>query len=364
MPESLGEALGYTERKALMDFGLFLEFPYRDGMSESQAFAECFRLVDEAEAQGVPSVWLAEYHFSPISVLSSPIIVASAIAARTQRIRIGLAVIALPLDHPVHLAEDLATLDHISNGRLDFGIGRGTFPVAHDGFNSPFEESRDRFNEYLEVILKAWTTEKFSFAGKYYNCKDLFVLPKPVQSPYPPIWVGVTSEETFPIVGRMGYPIIINPSRVFALADLAPYIEQFHQAWREAGHHGKGKVGLRVPLYVAETAEKAYAEPQESTMISAEGIVDIVAASASRAGTTGDWAAQADYMRAMTYDDWLRDKVVFGTPGAVVERLQQLAEELQLDQIMYEINFGRQLSYELQLNNLSMISEKVIPHLT
>ena len=274
-----------------MDFGLFLEFPCREGMAESEAFAECFRLVDEAEAQGMPSVWLAETHFAPISVLASPITVASAIAARTQRIRIGLAVVCLPLGHQVRLAEDLATLDHISKGRLEFGIGRGTFPDTHDGFNSSFEESRDRFNEYLEVILKAWTTEQFSFEGKYYNCKDLYVRPKPVQTPHPPVWVGVTSAETFPLIGRMGYPIIINPSRVFTLADLAPYIEQFRQAWQEAGHEGKAKVGLRVPVYVAETAEKAYSEPQESAMTSVRGLGDRVAGSASRAGTTGDWGA-------------------------------------------------------------------------
>ena len=344
-----------------MDFGLFLEFPCRDGMAESEAFAECFRLVDEAEAQGVPSVWLAEYHFAPISVLASPITVASAIAARTQRIRIGLAVVVLPLGHPVRFAEDLATLDHISKGRLEFGIGRGTFPDTHDGFNSPFEESRDRFNEYLEVILKAWTTEQFSFEGKYYNYKDLYVRPKPVQTPHPPIWVGVTSAETFPLIGRMGYPIIINPSRVFALADLASYIEQFRQAWQEAGHAGKAKVGLRVPVYVAETAETAYSEPQASAMTSVRGLGERVAGSASRAGTTGDWGAQAERIRAMTYDDWLRDKVIFGTPDAVVERIHQLTEDLQLDQVLYEINFGRQLPCELQVKNLRMISDKVLP---
>ena len=91
-----------------MDVGLFVEFPCRDGMSEQEAFAECFTLVEEAEASGVDSVWLAEYHFAPISVLSSPLMVASAIAARTRRIRIGLAVTLLPLYHPIHVAEDVA----------------------------------------------------------------------------------------------------------------------------------------------------------------------------------------------------------------------------------------------------------------
>jgi alkanesulfonate monooxygenase SsuD/methylene tetrahydromethanopterin reductase-like flavin-dependent oxidoreductase (luciferase family) len=346
-----------------MDYGLFVEFPCREGMTEREAFAECFALVDEAEARGVDSVWLAEYHFAPISVLSSPITVASAIAARTRRIRIGLAVVLLPLGHPIHIAEAIATLDHISQGRVEFGVGRGTFPDTHDGFNSPFAESRERFDEYLEVILKAWTMERFSFAGKYYHCEDLYVRPKPLQTPHPPIRIGITSEVTFPHVGRMGYPIIINPSRVFALSELGPYIQQYRQAWHAAGHAGAPQVGLRIPLYVAETAERAYAEPRASTLASMQGLGERVASSASRIGTTGDWSAQAERIRHMSYEDWLRDKVVYGTPEAVLDRLQQLSHELGLTQILYEVNFGRQLPYELQVKNLRLINEHVIARL-
>ena len=344
-----------------MDVGLFVEFPCRDGMSEQEAFAECFTLVDEAEASSVDSVWLAEYHFAPISVLSSPLMVASAIAARTQRIRIGLAVALLPLGHPIHLAEDVATLDHISQGRVEFGVGRGTFPDTHDGFNSPFDESRERFDEYLEVILKAWTMERFSFSGKHYRCEDLYVRPKPVQTPHPPIRVGITSAETFPLIGRLGYPIIINPSRVFALTELGPYIQQYRQAWHEAGHAGTPQVGLRIPLYVAETAARAYSEPQESTLAAMHGLGERVAHSASRRGTTGNWDAQAEHLQHMSYDDWLRDKVVYGTPDTVVSRLRQLRDELGLTQLLYEVNYGRQLPYELQLRNLRLINEQVIP---
>ena len=169
-----------------MDFGLFVEFPYASGLSDQDAFAQSFALVDEAENLGVDSVWLPEYHFSPVSVLSSPMTVAAAIAARTQRVRIGMGVICLPLGNPLRFAEEGATLDHISQGRLDFGIGRGTFPDHHDAFNSPFTESRGRFEEYLEVIIKAWTMREFSFEGEHYQCDTLSVTPKPFQKPHPP----------------------------------------------------------------------------------------------------------------------------------------------------------------------------------
>jgi len=346
-----------------MDFGLFVEFPCQEGGSERQAFADCFALVDAAEACGVASVWLAEYHFSQISVLSAPITIASAIPARPSHIRIGLAVVLLPLGHPIRIAEEIATLDHISQGRVEFGVGRGTFPDTHDGYNSPFAESRERFDEYLEVILKAWTTERFSFAGKYYHCEALSVRPKPLQMPHPPIHVGITSAVSFALVGHLGYPIIVNPSRVFTLAELAPYIQQYHDAWREAGHSGTPQVGLRVPLYVAETAERAYEEPRASALMAMHGLGDRVARSATRPGTTGDWNAQAMHLQQMSYDDWLRDKVVYGTPDTVVPRLQQLQKDLGFTQLMYEVNYGRQIPQELQLHNLQMINKYVIPAL-
>ena len=246
-----------------MEFGLFMEFPAPDGYTDQQTFQQGFTLVDEAESMGVDSVWLAEYHFSPFSVLSAPLTVATALAARTKKIRLGFGVLLLPLNNPIRVAEEVATLDHISQGRLDFGIGRGTFPDHHDAFNSPFPESRGRFEEYLEIILKAWNTEQFSFEGEHYQCHELKVRPKPYQDPHPPIRVGITSAETFPIIGRMGFPIFINPSRVFSLPELAPSIQQYREAWKQAGHPGEGNVGLRVPVYAADKAEDAYNQPTD-----------------------------------------------------------------------------------------------------
>jgi len=135
-----------------MEFGLFLEFPAQDEATDQEAFARGFELVDEAESMGVDSIWLAEYHFTPFSVLSAPLTVATALAIRTKRVRIGFGVLLLPLNNPIRIAEESATLDQISQGRLEFGIGRGTFPDHHDAFNSPYPESRGRFEEYPEQL--------------------------------------------------------------------------------------------------------------------------------------------------------------------------------------------------------------------
>ena len=346
-----------------MHTGLFLEFPALDDITDQQAFQQGFQIAEEAERLGVESVWLAEYHFIPFSVLSAPVMVATAIASRTERIRIGLGVLLLPLGNPIRIAEEIATLDHICQGRLDFGVGRGTFPEHHDAFLSPYAESRGRFEEYLEIILRAWTTEQFSFEGEHYKCHDLAVRPKPYQKPHPPIRIGVTSAETFPIIGRMGYPLFVNPSRVFALDDLAEHVNAYRKAWQDAGHRGEGSIGIRLPVYLAETEGQAYEEPRESALVSMQGIGQRVAVSASREGTTGNWQAESDHILGMTYDDWLRDKVVFGTPDSVLDRLLQLTESLQLSHIVFEHNLGRRIPHELQMNSVRLLMDKVVPHL-
>ena len=346
-----------------MDIGLFLEFPRREHATLQEAFQEGFALVDEAESLGVQSVWLAEYHFNAGRVLSAPITIASALAARTQNIRIGLAVHILPLGNPVRIAEEIATLDHISQGRIEFGVGRGTFPNVHEGYGVPFTESRGRFEESLEIIIKAWTTESFTFEGEYYQCHDLDIEPKPLQDPHPPIRVGVTSAESFPIVGRMGFPIFVNPSRVFALNDLAGPIQEYRKAWKEAGHEGEAQVGVRIPIYVTDNAETAYSDPQESAMFSMHRLGTRVGSYATYGGTTGDWGAESEHILGMSYDDWLRDKVVYGTPEAVTERLKCLKQILGLDQLIYEINYGNHLSPDQQLKSLRMFNKEVLPQL-
>ena len=346
-----------------MNTGVFLEFPALEDVTDQQAFQQGFKIAEEAERLGAESLWLAEYHFIPFSVLSSPVMVATAIAARTSKIRIGLGVLLLPLGNPIRIAEEIATLDHICQGRLDFGVGRGTFPEHHDAFLSPYPESRGRFEEYLEIILKAWTTEQFSFEGDHYRCYDLAVRPKPYQQPHPPIRIGITSAETFPIIGRMGYPVFVNPSRVFALSELAEHVNAYQVAWRDAGHPGEGNVGIRLPVYLAETEEKAYNEPMESIQVSMQGIGVRVAASADRRGTPGDWRAESARLMDMTYDDWLQDKVVFGTPERVLDRLLELKEQLQLSHIVFEFNSGRRIPHDLQLSSLRLLMDRVVPHL-
>src|SRR5499426_3671557 len=162
-----------------MYIGLVMECDYREGRSQEEAFAEALSIADLAERSGIDGVWLAERHFAgprlpgdPMgagipSIASVPLVLAAAIAGRTARLRIATGVSVLPLCHPIRTAEEAATVDQISQGRLDFGVGRSGFPRAYSGYGVRYDESRERFQESLDVILKAWTQNGFSHTGKY-----------------------------------------------------------------------------------------------------------------------------------------------------------------------------------------------------
>ncbi len=169
-----------------MEFGSFMEFPPVGNGRESAAFDQALAEVAAAEEYGLDAVWLAELHGAPErSVLSSPMMLASAIGARTSRIKIGIAVQVLPLSHPLRLAEEAATVDQISHGRLIYGIGRSGVVRTYEDYGISYGESRERFAETLEILRLAWTQPSFSYEGKYHSFNNVSVTPKPYQQPYP-----------------------------------------------------------------------------------------------------------------------------------------------------------------------------------
>lgn len=359
-----------------MHLGLVMECDYRYGTTQEEAFEEVFSLMETAETGGLDGLWLAERHFAapggPLdafgagipSIASAPLTLASAIAARTSRVRIGIAVSVLPLAHPIRMAEEAATVDQISKGRLDFGVGRSGFPRAYAGYAIPYGESRERFHECLEIILKAWTEERFSYEGKYYTCHDVCVLPRPYQKPFPPIRVAATTRETFPQVGEMGYPVFVG-LRGFDVSQVAAHLNVYRQAWQEAGHASQGDVFLRIPVYVAATRQQAYTEPQASTMRSYQRLARQFANTAGAAGTTAaeERLERAERLSHVSYDDLLRDRLAYGTPDMVVEKLQYLRDTLGLAGIVIEPNVGGGIPRELVLQSVRLFAQEVAPRL-
>ena len=156
-----------------MEFGMFHQFPALPSRTEREAFEQAFAQIDAAERWGLDVMWLAELHFDPQrSVLSAPLSIASAIAARTRRIKIGIAVQVLPLCHPLRLAEEAATVDQLSHGRLIFGVGRSGVAQTYEAYGVSYAESRERFGEILEIVERAWSEPSFSYDGKYHSFNE------------------------------------------------------------------------------------------------------------------------------------------------------------------------------------------------
>lgn len=359
-----------------MHLGLVMECEYREGRTQDEAFSEAFATAETAEALGFDGVWLAERHFAaprnPLdpqgagipSVVSSPLIFATAIAARTSRLRVGTGVLVLPLGHPVRMAEEVATLDNISRGRLDLGIGRSGFPRAYQGYNIPYGESRERFVEYLEVMRRAWTQERFSYEGKYYTFQDVCLIPKPYQKPHPPLRYAATTRESFPIMGNLGLPIFAG-LRGMTVPELVRSIQEYRTTWREAGHPGEGDVALRLPAYVAETEEQGLSEPEASTMQAYARLGQSFFRSSGESGTTvsEERVERAARLAKTTYEDLLRERLAYGSPASVIKRLEQWRDELGLTGIIIESNVGGRIPPERVSNSIRLFAQEVIPAL-
>jgi alkanesulfonate monooxygenase SsuD/methylene tetrahydromethanopterin reductase-like flavin-dependent oxidoreductase (luciferase family) len=346
-----------------MEFGMFHEFLRAKGQSETDAFAKAFEIVDAAELHGLDAMWIAELHVSPDrSVASAPLTLAAAIASRTKRMKVGIGVQVLPLMHPLQLAEEVTTVDHISGGRLIFGVGRSGFPKTYEAYGIPYSESRERFAETLEILKKAFTEERFSHSGRWYSFNNVCLVPKPLQTTWPSLRVAATSADTFPATGAGGYPIFCAV-RFGTLSELGPNLRAYHAAWREAGHPGRGKVYLRVPIYVAATEAAALSEPQSSIMQYYKALGARIEESATLDGARPEEqrAERGARLQAITWDEVLRDKIVVGTPGQVAARLAALQAELGLDGILAELNCGAQIPHDRVLESLRLLCREVIP---
>jgi alkanesulfonate monooxygenase SsuD/methylene tetrahydromethanopterin reductase-like flavin-dependent oxidoreductase (luciferase family) len=349
-----------------MDIGLMMDSDYREGQTPQEAFDAVLATADLAETLGFDGIWLAERHFSPpggaallSSIGSAPLLLATAIAMRTTRLRIGTAVLLLPLGHPVRLAEEVATLDHLSRGRLHLGIGRSSFPRAYDGYNVPYEESRERFREYLEVMRLAWTQPRFSYNGTFYTCQDLAVIPKPFQQPYPPLHQAAATRETFATVGTMGLSLLVALIGT-PMSELATVIAVYQAAWQAAGHPGQGQVRLRLPMYVADTMTQAQADPHSSVMPYYERLRQGYLRS-TRGFESAERTVRAAQLATLTYAEVLQERVVFGTPQHVAQRLRALQQTLGLSGIIIEPSIGGGIPPTLVARSMDLFAYEVAP---
>ncbi len=219
-----------------MNFGLLTLFDYYPEDCSAQDYYSF--LLDEiayAEELGFDTVWLGEHHFCNY-LCPSPQVFAASVAQRTNQMRIGTAVVLLPLHDPVRLAEDYAMVDVLSGGRLDFGVSRGFQKTSYDGFNLPMNESRQRFDEGIKIIDQAWSQDAVTYTGQYRQVNQLPVLPRPVQNPRPPIWIGAgITPESYEFAAAHGYNLMLA-SILAPIAKFAPFVQTYRAGLEAAGY--------------------------------------------------------------------------------------------------------------------------------
>jgi alkanesulfonate monooxygenase SsuD/methylene tetrahydromethanopterin reductase-like flavin-dependent oxidoreductase (luciferase family) len=303
-------------------------------------------------------------HFNPArSVLSAPIVVASSIVTRTKRLRVGMAVQVLPLIHPLRIAEEAATVDQISHGRFEFGVGRSGNVRAYDTMGIDYAESQERFQEALDIIMQAWSGKTFSYEGKYNHITNATLSPLPYQKPHPKIRIASTTEDSFGRVGRLGFPIFLS-MRGMDVEDLESNLKDYHRAWQQSGHPGEsGDISVRLPMYVAPSDSEAVEEPKESIEAYFMRMRRIFEEGWGRSGTEY-WEKRQqriEHLEKLTYEEILDTKVIFGSPARVIDRLTQYKEMLGLTGFTAELNPGGLLPPEAVHRSLKLLTEEVMP---
>ena len=241
-----------------MKFGYFTlsDNHYRDNRrSANQLIADILDEAVYAEEVGLHSAWIGEHHFSTLGVLSCPDLVLAQVAARTSRIRLAPAITVLPLHHPIRVAEQWATLDLLSGGRVDFAAGRGYDRREYGPFAISFEDNQGIFEEGMEVVQLLWTSEgPISHRGRHYRFADVAITPRPVQRPIPS-YVASFSRPSIELAARLGCNLIVAP---FAAAMTFGGLRQVREIYDEASaRHGRppGRLMCSYFLHFADTPE-------------------------------------------------------------------------------------------------------------
>jgi len=331
-----------------MRYGIF-HLPSLSAIDYANAADRLHSMVEQAaygEELGFDSVWLAEHHFQSFGgILSSPPVIGAAIAQRTAKIRIGTAVTLLPYHNPLRIAEDYATLDCLSDGRLDFGVGHGFIKWESLTFGAPLEELRHRFKENLEIIQKAWSEAKFSYKGRFYQYDNVELLPRPTQTPYPTVWMGATSTaESFEFAGRSGFHLMLIPF-LHGIDELREMVDVYRNARRSAGHDpATGRVIAMYHIYVGESSIEARASAEPA-------LAAYHAAAAEARNLTQGIPEPESYrthdehrakMRKLTFDDLVtQNRVLVGDAAEVREKVAHVRERLHLTDLAGNFALGR-----------------------
>ncbi len=354
-----------------MNVGLFFILQHPEWKTEAQVVGETLEQIEYAEELGFESVWLAEHHFTRHGICGSPLQFLANVAARTRRIRLGLAIAVLPFQHPIHTAEQSAMLDILSNGRLDFGVGRGYLESEFTGFGLKQADSTTLFQESVDIIRGAWTQERFSYHGKHYNFENLRIAPKPLQQPHPPIFAATISPHSLSWAIDNNFPMLTGALTPF------PDVKAAHVYYRAE----LARRGADPTLYARSTYNRAVvvAETTEEARALAGPALEWQAATVFNSGSSaqgGQYANDYEYYRQLdqmkqqqatmqwTDEVWAdaASTPAVGDPDEVLRRLRILQDELGLQTLMARMNLGG-IEHHKVMRSMELFAHEVWPRL-
>jgi natural product biosynthesis luciferase-like monooxygenase protein len=311
---------------------------------------------------GFDSFWISEHHFTEYGgILPRPQILLAALAQRTRTIRLGTAVSLVPFDNPVRLAEDFGLVDVLSGGRLEFGVGRGLFGFEYDGLGIQQDESRARLEEGLDVIRAAWQSEQLTYTGRFTHVENLAILPRPLQKPYPPLYVAAVTPESYDFAGREGHSIL----QVLYFAPIERTAEQA-ESWRaqlkQHGHDPASKALIAIsPTNVATTNEDAKREAAEPLM-NYLGMVGALLPTETKSEQYRAYTKLHPAMKKLTYDVLYSERpTVIGAPEQIIRRIEKLNRLLGIDEFVSFVNFGG-MEHARTLKSMELFAKHVMPH--
>lgn len=320
----------------------FFSWPERR-VSLATVFARALDRIEIMDRAGYDAVWLAEHHFSSFSVCPSVHMMGTMAASRTSRLRIGTGVSLAPFYHPLRLAEEVALLDVLSGGRVNWGAGRGFARVEFENFGVPPDESTSRFHEAVEIVLRAWTEERLSFAGRHFRFDGVEMLPKPLQQPHPPVWMAATSEASIDWAAGQGFSILMDPHS--AHRDLGHKRAYYAERLAAAGHSIAGR---DLPMARLLALGDSPGEAEAVARRGAEWIVNSYFGAQHRPVGVRDPAAPG----ADPVARYLDGVILHGTPDAVLDRILELRETIGLDYL---------LAAPLSHRSFMLLTEKILP---
>ncbi len=338
-----------------MDIGTFLLMQSPSARSSQEIYARAVEQALAAESLGFRNVWIAEHHFSTYGYVSRPLQLATYIAARTTKLRVGTAVIVVPLHHPLVVAEEIAMLDVLSGGRVDVGLGRGYQHYEFERFGLELDAGRQRWDESVDIIVKSFGAQPFTYDGKLFKIPETSLFPQPLQKPHPPVWIVAQSPYALEAAVRRGFNVLTGGFGV-SVEHLAEFGRLFTKVVAEAKPQQQPRVGVQRAVYVADNPADAREAAEQARW---NMRVTLSLRNHYEKVENGN-AIPVPGKTEPDIDDLLERFLVIGTPDTCIRQIKRLQEVVGITHFNCSFWFG-DMGQARVLRSMERFSREVMP---